>query len=354
MTVPIIIIVILTAFVFVVRYFSSRKYTVAQFIRNHPDKSAIYLKRNNSPIIRVNPHKMMPLASTFKIVIAIEYAEQVYDGSIEPDELVDLSDVELFYVPHTDGGAHHEWRKSINNESKQISMHEIAKGLISHSSNANTEWLMERLGLVNINKRLKSLHVNDHDEIYYLVSSIFVGKEAFLNRQGNELVEKLRKMDMRDYIQMTYIIHDKLRCEPEYKNELGDFGMDVQKVWSDRLPGSTVSEYIEILDKINSRSYFNETTQKYLDDVMKPILDNPVNKTWLKHAGMKGGSTAFTLTKALYVTDKEGTKTELAYFLNGLTPYQKYRLLLSMNDFELALIRDKKFCDEIGNFLVRL
>ncbi|MDJ0520290.1 MAG: hypothetical protein QNJ74_29910 [Trichodesmium sp. MO_231.B1] len=47
------------------------------------------------------------------------------------------------------------------------------------------------------------------------------------------------------------------------------------------MPNSTTFEYIEVMKKINSRTYFSKETQKYLDEVMEWILDNPANQKWL-------------------------------------------------------------------------
>ncbi len=62
-------------------------------------------------------------------------------------------------------------------------------------------------------------------------------------------------------------------------------------------------------------------------------MENHANKTWLTHAGMKGGSTIFVLTKALYATLKDGTKIEMAYFFNDLTGDENQRLQKWMNHF---------------------
>ncbi|PIO47868.1 MAG: hypothetical protein CMR00_07690 [[Chlorobium] sp. 445] len=62
---------------------------------------------------------------------------------------------------------------------------------------------------------------------------------------------------------------------------------------------------------------------------------------------MKGGSTPFVLTKALYATDKKGNKTELAYFLNDLNMIEMVNLLVSANEFELKILTNREFRDKI-------
>lgn len=291
----------------------------------------------------------MPLASTVKIIVAIEYAVQCANGQINPDELVSLSDLDKFYVPNTDGDAHPSWLKSVKDKisDNKISIREIAKGMIKFSSNANTEWLLNKLGIENVNNRLDSLGLKNHTEIYNIVSDLFVGKELFKGLKGKELQKKLLELNQSDYINATKVIHQKLLNDTSYKKDVGDLGMEIQKIWSDRLPSSTVENYVMVMKKINERNYFSVSAQKYLDEVMEYILENPVNREWLEHCGVKGGSTAFVLTKALYATDKNGNKTEMAYFLNNLSLLEVTKLQLSMNEFELAILTNKDFRNKV-------
>jgi D-alanyl-D-alanine carboxypeptidase len=324
--------------------FAPDEHRILNFIEENPERAAIQLVRNDSVLAVSNPDKMMPLASTVKIIIAIEYAKQATSGYIDADREIRVSELNNYYVPNTDGGAHPAWLKSLDKkEDDLVQIRDIARGMIVYSSNANTEWLSEKLGLENINKRLDSLGVQNHSEIYYIVSSLFVGKERFPKLRAVELEDSLQKLSIEEYIQITDEIHTKLKADTTYKNDLGDLGLNIQKVWSDNLPASTVSEYVNIMSKINSRTYFSEATHQYLDEVLETLMDNPLNREWLEHTGMKGGSTAFVLTKALYATDKEGNTTELTYYLNDLEGLENARLQLSMNEFELQVLTNQEF-----------
>lgn len=86
---------------------------------------------------------------------------------------------------------------------------------------------------------------------------------------------------------------------------------------------------------------------------MEYILENPANKEWLEHSGMKGGSTAFVLMKALYATDKNGNRTEMAYFLNNLSVLEMTRLQMSMNEFELRILTNKEFREKVKTELTK-
>lgn len=322
---------------------------ILNFIKKNPNKAAIKLVRNDTVIAERNPNKIMPLASTVKIILAIEYAIQSAEGKINPDEKIPLEELDRFYVKNTDGGAHPSWLKSVKDkiEDDSIPIWEIAKGMIRYSSNANTEWLSQLLGLEKINDRIDSLGISDHTDIYFIVSALFVGKEKFPNSKGKELEDKLKKMSLKEYIDATNSIHSKLLADTIYKSNLGDLGMNIQRIWSDNLPSSTVSEYTELMQKLNSKTYFDSNVHQYLDETMEGLMENPANQKWLEHSGMKGGSTSFVLTKALYATDKKGNKTELAYFFDDLGFIENTRLQGSMNEFELKILTNKDFLNKI-------
>ena len=333
-----------------VYYFLPDENKVLEFIEEHPAQTALHLVYNDEVLASQNANKMMPLASTVKTVIAIEYAHQAASGQLDPDRKVSLAELDRYYVPMTDGGAHQAWltnsKKEIQNDS--IPLRLVAKGMIQFSSNANTEWLLEKLGIEHVNQRLDSLGVKQHTPLYYFVSALFVGKELFPEQEGDDLVKALRALSDSEYRSATEKIHQKLKQDTTYKKEFGDLSMAVQKVWSDRLPASTVKEYASMMQKLNSRAYFSKEVQLYLNEVMETIMENPANQNWLKHSGMKGGSTPFVLTKALYATDLEGNRLEMVYFLNELNLMQMSSLQLSMNQFELNCIQSDDFREVVA------
>ncbi|MEM5595122.1 hypothetical protein AAHB53_00235 [Niallia circulans] len=119
--------------------------------------------------------------------------------------------------------------------------------------------------------------------------------------------------------------------------------MDVQRIWSNRLPRSTSEDYVYIMEKLNNKTYFDKDTYKYLDPVMEQLMENPNNREWLVHAGQKGGSTAFIITTAMYATDKDGNQTELAFFANDLTSLEQTKLSRNLNGFKLKFLKDAEF-----------
>ncbi|WP_375578666.1 hypothetical protein ABWH96_16795 [Marivirga tractuosa] len=215
--------------------------------------------------------------------------------------------------------------------------------MIKYSSNANTEYLTDLLGVANINQRIKLLGIEKHDSIYYLVSSLFVRDFLFPEKSNIEAIESIRDLSDGEYRKAGMQIHKKLKNGTFENDSLKDFGLAVQNVWSDRLPASTAKEYRKLMEKLNSKSVLPIEVHKHLDPILEFVMENPLNQEWLQHSGSKGGSTASLLTKALYATDKEGNRIHLSYFLSNLSALETVQMQMSMNAFELAILQEEGF-----------
>lgn len=153
---------------------------IASFIEEHKDEknSALLVKRNDKVVYSVNPNVVLPVASTMKLIVALEYTKQVTEGKIDPSSFVSINDINRYYVPNTDGGAQDRWQRYLQKTDKitegAVSLEEVAKGMVKFSSNANAEYLMEVLGLDNINRNLQSLSLPAHQPLFPIVSSLYI------------------------------------------------------------------------------------------------------------------------------------------------------------------------------------
>ena len=270
--------------------------------------------------------------------------------------MVALTELNRYYLPNTDGDAHPNWiayEKSKGHIIKDsVQLFDIARGMILFSSNANTEFLMELLGLDNVKNNITLLGLKKHSAIYPMVASLFM----YQNPRGKseaEIIKGIGKLTEQQYCRYIYDMHKALTYDTVLKSKFRpqDLSMKMQKVWSDKLPASTTKEYVRICSILNNRAFFDDDTYAVLAGVLESIMENPANKTWLKHAGMKGGSTAWVLTKALYATTQKGERIEMAYFFNNLTINENDMLQGWMNSFELNVLSKVSFRKEIAEAL---
>ncbi|MEO7265766.1 MAG: serine hydrolase [Ferruginibacter sp.] len=327
---------------------SSPADSLLNFIRSNKARSSIYLVQNDTVLAHLNENKLMPLASTVKIMVAIEFAKQAGSHVIDEENYVSLTELDKYYLANTDGGAHPAWiayeqkQNHIKNDSAKLI--DIARGMILFSSNANTEYLMDLLGMDNVKNNIQLLGLKQHTAIYPLVASLFVYQNP-RNKSEESILKGIRKLNEEQYSRFIFDIHNALKYNPELKQKFRpqDLSVKMQKLWSDRLTASTTKEYAHIGKVLNNRKYFDSEAYAVLSEVLESIMENPANRQWLKHAGMKGGSTMFVLTKCLYATTKNDTKIEMAYFFNDLSESENKGLQSWMNAFELQVLSNESF-----------
>jgi D-alanyl-D-alanine carboxypeptidase len=338
--------------------------TILQFIEQNSDKMSITIVRNGQKLASHAEDRMMPLASTVKIIIAIEYARQAATGRLDPAQPVALEELDCFYVPNLDGGAHPAWVQQMTDEGAAedgwVTMQDVAKGMMDFSSNANTEFLMHEMGLENINALLQELNLASHEPLFPFVSALFIPYELIEKgkKQGlghSEAIEcakrQLRSMNDEEFRQIAGVIHHKLAGDTDgsYQKRadiLSWYDETFDRMFTDRFISSTTANYASLLGKLNSRRYFSEEEQTHLSHTLEGLMESTANREWLRHAGRKGGSTAYTLSEAIYVTDLQGHTTEMALFFRDLTPVTQAQLEESINNFELRLLTDEGFRKE--------
>jgi D-alanyl-D-alanine carboxypeptidase len=322
---------------------------ILDFFEKHPERTSIVLYRNDSLIVKRNAPKPIPLASTAKIMIAIEYAVQAAAGRINSETPVPIAEIEKFYVPNTDAGAYPAWLNHVKNKISDghIRLSEVAKGMLSFSSNANTEWLLDKVGIENVNARIRALGMTSHTPLYYFVSAMFIGLDLFAREPEILRVKKLREMTMEDYASHASRIHQKLLTDTSYKRRLVNLSIEEQKVFTEKFPAAGMEDYLNLMRHLNGKKYFDTLTQRYLDEVIEFLMDNPKNKSWLKHAGMKGGSTLYVVTKAMYATDANGNTTEMCYGFYPIGWPENEVLPRALNDFDIAILKDGAFREQL-------
>jgi D-alanyl-D-alanine carboxypeptidase len=326
--------------------------SLLNFIAQNKERACLYLVKNDTVLAQQNENKLMPLASTVKIMVAVEFAKQAGSGIIDENSYVALSELNKYYLPNTDGGVHPAWisYEKQQNHFKQdsIKLLDVARGMIMFSSNANTEYLMDLLGLDNVKNNVQLFGLTQHTAIYPLVSSLFVYQNPKKARE-DRIIKAIKNMPEEQYCKFIAMIHNQLKFDSSFKPKFRpqDLTEKMQKTWSDRLTASTAKEYAQVCKILNTRRFLEPDAYGVLAEVLETLMENPANQQWLKHAGAKGGSTAWVLTKALYATTKKDIRVELVYFFNHLTLNENSMLQKWMNAFELKVLSDEQFRQRI-------
>ncbi|HMO61503.1 MAG TPA: serine hydrolase [Ferruginibacter sp.] len=330
--------------------------SLLQFITQNKNRSAVCIARNDTIIARLNENKLMPLASTVKMLIAVEFAKQAGTGVIDEEALVPLSELDKYYLAGTDGGAHPAWlqyekqKNNIKNDS--ISLKNIARGMIIFSSNANTEYLLDLLGLDNTSSNTQLFGLKKHTALYPIVSSFFLYQNPHKAKE-DKILKSIAALTEEQYCKTIYQIHKALKYDTVLKKKfrMEEMSMKLQKTWSDRLTASTAAEYVQLCSILNRRKFLTSDSYGVLAEVLEFVMENPANQKIYKHLGIKNGSTAFVLTEAFYATLQDGSRIEAAYFFNNLTPEENTRMQRWLNDLRRGITQHPAFLTQVSKQL---
>lgn len=327
------------------------------FINQNKSRASVYITLNDTPISRLNETKLMPLASTVKIIVAIEFAQQSIHEVINENEYVALSELDKYYIPNTDGGAHEAWldyaRKTNAIQNDSVKLIDVARGMIMYSSNANTEYLMDILGFDAIKDNISLFKLKQHTAIFPLVGSLFMfqleHKKTKKKNTEDALIKELAKLSDKQYSYEAYNSHLDLKEDSTFKSSfnLEAFTPKLQKLWSNRLPASTTKDYVQLAAALNNREVLDEDVYFTIAETLEYPMENKAFQKVFKHYGAKGGSTAFVLTHVLYLTMKDGTRMEMAIFFNDLVPAEEKKLEQWLDPFEAQVIFDPTFRPKI-------
>ena len=318
------------------------------FISANPSRSAFTLHVNDTVLSQLNENRLLPLASTVKILVAVEYAKQAGNGVIDPQSKVAISELEKYHIPDTDGGAQPGWleyeREMGHVVNDSIELRHVARGMMMFSSNANTEYLMDLLGLDNINNNLPLFGLKQHTRLFPIVSSLFIYQNPRKLKE-KQILRSIDQLTEEAYCKTAFEIHKALKYDSSLKRKFRteDLSPAMQQLWSDRLPAGTTQEYTLVMALLNKRKFLDENSYGMLADVMEYPMENPGNRAFYRHLAWKGGSTATVLTFAAYATLGNDTRIEAACFFNGLNPAENEQMAGWINDFLIGLTQSPGF-----------
>ena len=111
-----------------------------------------------------NSGEAYPLAGVYRLLLLSAYADEAAAGRLDPQETLPVSDLEKYYLPGTDGGAHPEFLKALGAERTQLTLDEVVEGMTVYGSNAATDYLASRLENVDFTALYKRLGVKQANQ----------------------------------------------------------------------------------------------------------------------------------------------------------------------------------------------
>lgn len=322
------------------------------FIKNNPARSSVYITRNDTVIARLNETKMMPLASTVTMLVAIEFAQQSTSEMINENAYVPLADLEKFYIPLIDSTSYNDWLTyaKANKEIKDgsIKLVDIARGMILFGCYTNADYLMDLLGFDSVKENIAKFKLKQHTAVYPFAGSLFT---YHIPKKSSEdkLIKELNKYSDKKYSMEAYYNHVDLKQDSTFKEtlRLDKFTPRLMKMWNDNLPASTTKEYVVIASALNNREVIDEDAYFPIGETLEIPMEKKENQRLYKHFGKKIGKTPYIFTWVFYLTQKDKTRFDAAIFFSDLAPAEERKLEDWQPAFEAQFLSDPVFRSKV-------
>ena len=322
------------------------------FIKVNPARASVYITRNDTVIAHLNENKLMPLASTVGILIAVEFAQQSTHETINENAYAKLEELEKFYIPLIDSAAYNAWLDyaKTHNEIKDgsIKLVDIARGMIIFGCYTNADYLMDLLGFDAVKENIATFKLKQHTAVYPFAGSLFT---YHIPKKSSEdkLLKTLGKYSDKKYSMEAYYNHVDIKQDSSFKETFNPdkFTPKLMQMWNDNLPASTTKEYVIIAQALNNREVIDEDAFFSIGEILEHPMEKKEYQKLYKHYGAKTGKTAYIFTRVMYFTQKDDTRIESAIFFNSLAPAEEKKLEDWQPAFEAQYLTDPVFRSKV-------
>ena len=299
--------------------------------------------------IYLNADLPIPLASVAKIIILVAYAEAVASGEVNPQEQVTLAELDRYYLPNFDLGAH---RRAIN-ELRQndglispdadpaVTLDNVAWMMIRHSSNAAADYLHLRLGQARIEETAIALGLNDAPGNHsapctFLGQFLMMGNHSRGSANDRAILTGYADgdpTDAADYgrdvasLADTYMNQADFReAEQAWRESTRRPTMDTQRYFAGRLaPQGTAGGYATLMRRLAQNGLSNADSSFQARRILEWPNQFVANQDIFSNVGYKNGSLAGVLNTAYYAYRWDDLSPVIVVLFFRDIPQQTYR-----------------------------
>lgn len=349
---------------------SQHKKEMVEIIRANPNSTAVVaytIDADGQPVmdgqeVFFNADTPLVMASTIKTVILAAYEAAVEKGELDPNERVAIAELEKYYLPQTDGGAHAAGLASLGlaadadgfakDQAAKITLDDIARIMIHNSGNVETDYLMARLGTERIAATLLAAGMVEHTPFHSIlgVTLTMFNHEAPLT-EGAQRQILLAEIANNDFSTLEALVdrylHDPawraaqlaFMQSPAFTESASQMGWDGQVSASQLFPKGTAREYAHLMAQIASGKFISPAVSTRIQQKLETSpADDPMRLLFHRRYGAKDGVTAGVLALVSYATPKGGElagKTRVVVILTNDLPYETWANLLQFQSIYL-------------------
>ena len=267
-----------------------------------------------------NADTPMPLASVAKVITLVAYAEALAAGELNAQELVPLSELERYYLPNFDLGAHRRALSELQAEGRILSpddnpavtLGDVAWMMIRHSSNAAADYLHLRLGQARIEDTTRALGLADAANSHSAPCT-FLGQFLLMANHSRALANDTAALtpylaDEAAYGRDLSLLADAFSHQADFRAAEAAWrernrrpSIDTQRFFAARLaPRGTARAYAALMARLAQNGLSNADSSFQARRILEWPNQFEANQEWFSNVGYKNGALPGVLTTVYY------------------------------------------------------
>lgn len=305
----------------------------------------------------LNADAPMPLASVVKVINLVAYAEAAAAGDVNPLLTISLAELEQYYLPGLDLGAHNLAVESLTENGRtfgdppNILLEAVPEMMIRYSSNAASDYLHMLLGQRRLEETAVALNLSSQTAPCPFLGQFLA--MANYTRAGGSDVDAIRGFmdNPADYGVYAMLLADAFSSSQSFRDEQIAWRQQerrpsgaTQRLFTAALsPQGSANDYANLMARIALNGLSNGessyTVRRYLE---WPMQFNS-NQGFFTNLGYKNGSLPGVLTTVYYAyTRSSASPVVVALFFRDLPnrTYQEWRRNLAHDELARWLLVD--------------
>lgn len=326
---------------------------LAHLIREKIDKGegGFSCRINQKPWLDINERVNFPLASLTQVIIALDYAKQAANKEIDPEKIIKVTELERFYIPKTDGNAHANWLASLN-QPTEVTLKQVAEGMVINSSNANMDFLITELGIDSINQTLRESELDSHDNIIPITSQLYLPvklmNEGMAKDEAFKHIEALPRQEYEEAVLSAFHEWSELPPTDNLKNEIYSLmSMSFQKMWTGKLAKSNTRDYAKLVGRLNRETFYPKELYAHFTPLIQYKVG--IDPEIIDYA-QKAGATAYVISLISYA-ETVSNHIELVYMLDGLNTMEQTQVRGTVERFQREFMVNPDFRRQVKQVL---
>lgn len=295
-----------------------------------------------------NADTPMPLASVAKLIVLVAYVEAVSSGELNPLTPVTLAELDRYYLPNFDLGAHRRAVQELRENGRVLSeggsspyvyLEDVAWMMIRHSSNAASDYLHHLLGQAHIEETALALGLDQASgqtaPCSFLGQFLLMANHARAGASDRAALNAYleRENGAQAFSQDIALLFDAYReqvsfrqAEIDWRSETRRPSIDTQRFFAGRFaPQGTARAYAGLMARLAQNGLSNADSSYLARRYLEWPMQFPVNQESFSNLGYKNGSLPGVLTTVYYgYRSGEVSPVIIALFYRDL-PQQTYR-----------------------------